>query len=32
VKREAPIWKTILHADGTSTPGRESVALGPKVS
>jgi molybdopterin synthase catalytic subunit len=29
VKREAPIWKTILHADGSRTPGREAVPLRP---
>ncbi|MEX1258483.1 MAG: molybdenum cofactor biosynthesis protein MoaE [Gemmatimonadota bacterium] len=28
VKREAPIWKTILHPDGSRTAGRESVPLG----
>jgi molybdopterin synthase catalytic subunit len=29
VKREAPRWKTIVHADGSRIPGRESVPLGP---
>lgn len=30
VKSEAPIWKSIVHTDGTRLPGREAVPLSPR--